>query len=258
MTLLSAFFEEPVTRAVVGIVSLAMLIALGDANRFLLRPIYRLLPKSAARRPLNPYPYAVVEHVVVGLLALVLVLASGATLGSIGLAAGHPATRIDPLAVMTFIAVFGLVTATIGAFRLRGSNASAINGQEFLGMPVPTTVRTIGWFVAFSAAAAVGEEIAYRGFIIHFLRDLAPNVDPINYILFSAFIFGAAHASKGNVVIALNVVLGFGWAAVFFETNSLLPGMVLHFLWNVRVALTCAIARDVLHRRLSPPPAAAG
>ncbi len=76
------------------------------------------------------------------------------------------------------------------------------------------------------------EETFFRGFVfMGFLRAM-----PLVWaIIFSALIFGVAHADPGS--FAVLVIIGLALAFLRWRTHSIWPGMILHALNNAIAAL---------------------
>lgn len=96
--------------------------------------------------------------------------------------------------------------------------------------------------IAFAAAPAICEEIAFRGFI---LTGFTRNGRTRLAIALSALAFGAMHMIPQQVFngTLLGIVLGL----MALRSNSLLPGVVFHFLFN-----SLAVLRERASARLTP------
>lgn len=77
-------------------------------------------------------------------------------------------------------------------------------------------------------AAPILEELLFRGIILEgFLR----NYSPQKAIIWSAVIFGLAHLNPWQAFGAIAIGLLIGW--LYWKTDSLLPGIFLHFANNL-------------------------
>jgi len=99
-----------------------------------------------------------------------------------------------------------------------------------------------GWlvFLAFAVAPGICEELAFRGFI---LSGLSRGGRTTLAIVLSAIAFGVMHLIPQQVFNASLLGLVLGLIAV--RSNSLLPGVVFHILYNGGEVLRNRIAPDV-------------
>jgi membrane protease YdiL (CAAX protease family) len=77
-------------------------------------------------------------------------------------------------------------------------------------------------------AAPILEEFFFRGVI---LNGLLKNYSPQKAIIVSAAIFGIAHFNPWQAIPAFLGGLIMGW--MYWKTNSIIPGMILHFVNNL-------------------------
>lgn len=99
-----------------------------------------------------------------------------------------------------------------------------------------------GWlaFLAFAIAPGICEEIAFRGFI---LSGFSKTGRTTLAIILSAFLFGAMHIIGQQVFNASLLGLLLGLLAV--RSNSLLPGIVFHILYNGGEVLMGRVPKEV-------------
>ena len=83
-------------------------------------------------------------------------------------------------------------------------------------------------FLTVVVAAPILEEIFFRGVI---LEGLLKNYSPAKAIIWSAVIFGVAHMNMWQTTGAILSGLLLGW--VYWKSNSIIPGMVIHFINNL-------------------------
>ena len=96
--------------------------------------------------------------------------------------------------------------------------------------------RTEKWgFVALSLAAGLGEELAYRAYLITTLYVAIPSFWLA--ALVSSLAFGTLHAYQGLAGIVAVALVGFILAASFFLSGSLIPAMISHAALDVMVGL---------------------
>jgi membrane protease YdiL (CAAX protease family) len=96
-----------------------------------------------------------------------------------------------------------------------------------------------GWeklaFAFLSVAAGVGEELAYRGFLIPALTMLTGS--PWGAALLSSAVFGVLHAYQGWLGVARTASLGLLLAASLLLSGSLWPAILAHAILDLAVGL---------------------
>lgn len=100
------------------------------------------------------------------------------------------------------------------------------------GMILPATNRELGHFLFLSVAAGVGEEIIFRGFLMHYLVFWFGHTptDTLAAGFFSAVIFARLHGYQGWVAMIKILFLAMLFAALFVLTRSLWPVIIIHAL----------------------------
>jgi hypothetical protein len=109
-----------------------------------------------------------------------------------------------------------------------------------LDVPTPTSAAPASsglttWIILVAAASVVGpaaEEIIYRGVLFGFLRRRHAFVAAA---LISSLVFAVTHVSP--VVLVTALPLGMFLCLMYERLGSIVPGMILHGLWNLMVAL---------------------
>jgi membrane protease YdiL (CAAX protease family) len=96
------------------------------------------------------------------------------------------------------------------------------------------------------SAAAVGEEVLFRGFLLHRLRVVLGSKRGAGLagVGLQALLFGASHAYQGPTGILLTGAIGFAFGLIVLRTRSLWPVMLAHGLMD-----TLSLA--MLHARSS-------
>jgi uncharacterized protein len=95
------------------------------------------------------------------------------------------------------------------------------------------SVKSPIWlFIAAVIVAPVVEEIFFRGFLFQGFRK---SYGWIPAILLSSFIFAAAHLDLASLIPTF--ILGIILAYVYHRSNSLWPGIIIHFLINATSTL---------------------
>lgn len=99
--------------------------------------------------------------------------------------------------------------------------------------PAPSSLTA--WIILVAAASALGpaaEEIIYRGVLFGFLRRRHAFVVAA---LISSLVFAVTHVSPAIFVTA--IPLGLFLCLMYERLGSIVPGMILHGLWNLMVSL---------------------
>jgi len=131
---------------------------------------------------------------------------------------------------------FSVVAAGLGllfaCFILSGIYASLLArfGFQVRADPTPLLDRlSTPWpyFLTIMLVAPLAEETFFRGFVFAGLRS---RYDWRWAAAISAALFAAAHLEITFFILAF--VLGYLFAALYEKSNSIWPGMIVHFLWN--------------------------
>lgn len=102
-----------------------------------------------------------------------------------------------------------------------------------------TALDVILFYVSVAVLPALVEEFAFRGVILGSLRKHSDSLA----ILVSGVMFGLMHGNFTQIPFALVVGLVLGYIAV--KTNSLIPGIIIHFINNaLSVTLTLISEND--------------
>jgi membrane protease YdiL (CAAX protease family) len=77
----------------------------------------------------------------------------------------------------------------------------------------------------------IGEEIFFRGFLLEKIKSIKGEKTAI---IFTAFLFGVAHLSFGNLYPAfMTFIIGFLLAFIVIKTKNLFSAITAHILFNV-------------------------
>lgn len=150
-------------------------------------------------------------------------LAAG--LRALGLRGGRPGqwALVIALALAVIIALSFAYDALVQALRLPlQTNTSALQEQA---KHMPYTV--MGTLLAGVLIAPFCEEVFFRGFLF---PGLTRGMSLWAAVVISATLFGVAHADVGS--FAPLVVIGLTLAVVRWKTDSLWPGVIVHFINN--------------------------
>jgi membrane protease YdiL (CAAX protease family) len=121
--------------------------------------------------------------------------------------------------------------------RSETTRARIAKSLENLNFILPKTAEERRWFVLVAITAGMCEEILYRGFLIHYFRELPVSIGLIGTLILSSCVFGFAHLYQGVVGIVQTTILGAIFGLIFIVTGSLLLPMVLHALIDLRILL---------------------
>jgi membrane protease YdiL (CAAX protease family) len=121
--------------------------------------------------------------------------------------------------------------------RSETTRARIAKSLEKLNFILPKTAEERRWFVLVAITAGVCEEILYRGFLIHYFRELPVSIGLIGALILSSCVFGFAHLYQGVVGIVQTTILGAIFGLIFIVTGSLVLPMVLHALIDLRILL---------------------
>ena len=133
-----------------------------------------------------------------------------------------------PLHTLGFVpAVFVLAVVMAIGSALLGMEPPQDSSREMtrsLGL-IPTLILAVGF-------APIIEELLFRGVL---LTRLATRMPFWVAGLISGVVFALAHANPVQIVMTLP--MGFYLAFAYRRTGSIVPGMVIHALWNLMVTL---------------------
>ena len=132
-------------------------------------------------------------------------------------------------------------------FALEGLAANAIKYGKFTFMPIVAfTHYGMGTLLLLSVATAISEEILSRGFV--FSRFIQAKKSLPYAAIVSTLMFVVLHVPI--LVLSLNLhgmalvlffitdfVLGFANSLLLYNTGSLVAPILVHFFWNMTVAL---------------------
>ena len=155
-------------------------------------------------------------------------------------AGGASALGLVPVPWRAFAAwSAGLVAtglAVTAAFRVAGPRLG-LGESRLLRDLLPRTPRERATFAGLSLAAGVGEELAYRGYVIPVLAGLVGS--PVAIAL-SSLVFGLLHAYQGALGMVRTATLGWVLAVGFLASGSLWPPMAAHAILDLLLGMALA------------------
>jgi membrane protease YdiL (CAAX protease family) len=125
------------------------------------------------------------------------------------------------------LVVAGLVTT--GAFRWLGYR-SGFRETPLLRALLPGSARERAWFGLLSVSAGIGEELAYRGYVIGTLTLV---MSPVAAAAVSSVVFGVLHVYQGPLGMMRTASLGALLAWGLLGSGSLWPAVAAHALLDV-------------------------
>lgn len=179
----------------------------------------------------------------------------GATSWLVGTRSGGPeAIGLVPLPLPALLAwTLGLAVAGLAVmlvFRLLGRRL-VVRETRMLARLLPRTRTERRVFVLLSGAAGLGEEVAYRGYVIPMLA-VATGVPAA--VVLSSLVFGLLHAYQGRIGMVRTALMGFVLAGGYLASGSLLPVVLAHTVIDLVGGL--AIAEWLVGDRPAPGRAA--
>jgi CAAX protease family protein len=134
-------------------------------------------------------------------------------------------------------ALVALFLPIVLMMRSETTRARIAKSLENLNFILPKTAEERRWFVLVAMTAGVCEEILYRGFLIHYFRELPVSIGLIGALILSSCVFGFAHLYQGAVGIVQTTILGAIFGLIFIVTGTLFLPMILHALIDLRILL---------------------
>lgn len=111
-------------------------------------------------------------------------------------------------------------------------NSDSYYDKVVFNLIVPRTLKEKKYFLFVSLTAGICEEIHLRGCLIFLLRDILPDLHIAVIGVGASLLFGVFHCYQGLSGIIKTSILGVLFVAIYFATDSLVPGIVLHFLFD--------------------------
>jgi membrane protease YdiL (CAAX protease family) len=116
----------------------------------------------------------------------------------------------------------------IWVFDLVSKRYFDVQDTEFVRMLLPQTRREKAWFCVLSVFAGVGEEIAFRGFLLTAIELWSGSV--VLALFVSSIAFGVVHAYQARAGMLRAGMLGMLLGGSLLVTGSLVPAIVAHTL----------------------------
>jgi len=112
------------------------------------------------------------------------------------------------------------------------SGAAALKSFSYF---FPATFTERRWWVFVSITAGVGEEVVFRGFMLHYLHVFPWTLNLTLALLISSVIFGLNHLYQGAGGVAGTAIVGFLFGLLFLLTGNLLLPIIFHGVMDLRL-----------------------
>ena len=112
---------------------------------------------------------------------------------------------------------------------------------------IPKSATEKRWFFFVSLTAGICEETVWRGCILFLLSNMFPSVNMIMICAISCVLFGLAHSYQGLHGIIKTSLIAILFVLIYVATNSIFPGIVLHFFFDFSSAFLIKEERRSLH-----------
>lgn len=133
---------------------------------------------------------------------------------------------VEPLELAAWTGgVSAAAALSIGVFLVLRRRVG-LREKPLLSALLPRNRAEKGVFAGLSLAAGLGEELAYRGYLVPVLAGLMESW--WGGVVVSSLAFGLAHTYQGPLGVARATVLGALFAGSFVLSGSLLPAVVAH------------------------------
>ena len=152
-------------------------------------------------------------------------------------APGHAFRVLTPRGMTNWaVVLFGLGTLSLIAWILDLATApfSSTDPLSFLWWVQPSELDLFFDLVASVIVGPAAEELVFRGFLFLCLRR---RLGTITALLLSSTLFAVAHTQYDLVGVIQVWTFGLGCGVVAWRTRSIVPGLVIHSLYNLLLVL---------------------
>jgi len=163
-------------------------------------------------------------------LALTVLLGGGLSRSEIGFR-WPTADSLERYGSVLASVLVGLLAGTVIAViaSRRGRSTRPVGDIDVL---LPRTASERRWYAVVAVTAGTTEEVFYRALALTVLTAVLPDAAAVGA---AAVVFALAHAYQGVAGMLVTGLLAVGLGAVYLATGSLLPGMVLHVMLDLRI-----------------------
>jgi hypothetical protein len=113
--------------------------------------------------------------------------------------------------------------------------AEAVRTMRFM---LPVSARERRYWIMLSLSAGIGEELLYRGFLMHYLSGTLAGGVALGVLgawLVSSMLFGLAHVYQGVAGVIRATIAGLLLGLVTILTGQLILPILLHALFDVQM-----------------------
>lgn len=200
------------------------------------------------------YRFSIIWNTLSAVLVFVAVALTPITLGDVGFrgVALSLGTGFAKVLLIGVLVICGALTALFiyqivaflrsQAYRdsvaasLKAKSESASLYDRVVDNLIPRTKREKLWFGLTSLTAGFCEELVFRGFLFYLLAAVFPALPSILIAALVGLFFGLAHFYQGAKGVVKTALLGALFGLLYIATDSILPCVILHFLFDVSSA----------------------
>ena len=113
--------------------------------------------------------------------------------------------------------------------------SAAEQKEQLGGLGLQNSIQSIIYVLSIAIITPVKEEILFRGILYRFLEK---KYNFLVSIIISSFIFGILH---GGLLITATI-MGMVFAMLYKKTQSIIPSIILHIVWNLLVSLSMIVS----------------
>lgn len=104
--------------------------------------------------------------------------------------------------------------------------------EKSIDLLIPRSVKEKKYFFFVSLTAAICEEIVWRGTMLFLLKDIFPMMHIGGVVLIASAMFGVFHCYQGIAGVIKTGIGGMVFMLLYLVTDSLLFGIILHFVFD--------------------------
>lgn len=157
--------------------------------------------------------------------------------------------------IITGVMMLSLLYQTIMYFiseEFRRKNAIEFNNRKnsnhhydnvVLNLLVPHTLKEKIHFFFVSLTAGICEEMHLRGCVMFLLADIFPDLHIVVIGLIASLLFGVFHCYQGVFGVIKTSMAGMFFATLYIVTDSVIPGIILHFCMDFSSAFIIDMKR---------------
>lgn len=130
-------------------------------------------------------------------------------------------------AAVMIVATYGLYPIVVHAIPSVATSTQDLYVDK-LRIPHPTAIVLI-----VTGLIVIGEELLWRGIV---QEAVAGRIQGLWSVPVSAVVYGLSHALIGSMLLTLvAVICGIFWSGIRWRTQSLLPALIAHLIWDMTI-----------------------